>query len=80
MPIPVFVIYELLLRVQRFDPSIGSYKSHTFNTSGAVVITSNRKLRIRKAILNRQFKDPELVFESDLLLIAKTPAKDTIAA
>lgn len=80
MPIPIFVIYELLLRIQQLDPSVGSYQSHTFNTTGAVVITTTRKVRIRKAILNRQFKDPELVLESDLLLIAKMPAKEAIAA
>lgn len=70
MPIPIFVIHELLMRIHELDPSIGSYRSHTFNTVGAVIITSTRKVRIRKAILNRQFKDPELVSEKDLLLIA----------
>ncbi|CAM4077090.1 hypothetical protein SAMN06265348_102338 [Pedobacter westerhofensis] len=69
VPIPVFIIHELLMRIHELDPSVGSYQSHTFNTSGTVIVTSARKIRIRKAILNRQFKDPELVFESDLLQI-----------
>lgn len=66
MPIPLFIIYELLIRIQRFDPFIGSYVSHTFNNQGAVVTTTTSTLRIKKAILNRQFKDPELVQEADL--------------
>lgn len=69
MPIPTFVIYELIVRIYQLQPAIGSYASHTFNTSGAVIITSTGTFRIRKAILNRQFKDPELVFDADLLHI-----------
>ena len=72
MPIPLFIIYELLTRIHQIDPTIGSYVSHKLNTNGAVLTTSNRTIRIRKAILNRQFKDPTLVTEADLLqLIAK---------
>ncbi|WP_158796148.1 hypothetical protein [Pedobacter sp. L105] len=66
MPIPIFIIYELIIRIQRFDPSIGSYVSHTFNQQVAVVITTTGTLRIKNAILNRQFKDPELVTDTDL--------------
>lgn len=71
MPIPIFVIYELLIRIHQLDPAIGSYVSHSYNTNGAVVITTTGTFRIRKAILNRQFRDPELVFDTDLLQILK---------
>lgn len=71
VPIPIFVIYELLARIHQFEPTIGAYVSHTMNTSGAVIVTTHRKVRIRKAILNRQFRNPELVLESDLLLLIK---------
>jgi len=70
VPIPVFVIYELLIRIHAFDPSIGTYVSHTFNSTGAVVFTTTRTIRIRKALLNRQFKDPELISEAELVLLS----------
>lgn len=72
VPIPLYIIYELLIRLNQFNPSIGSYTSHSFNTTGAVIITTHGKLRIRKAILNRQFKDPELVSSADLILLTQT--------
>ena len=72
MPVPVFVIYELLIRIHEHDPSIGSYVSHNFNNTGVVIFTTTKKIKIRNAILNRQFKDPELIFDADLLLLAKS--------
>ena len=72
VPIPLYIIYELLIRVNQINPSIGSYNSHSFNTAGAVITTSSGKLRIRKALLNRQFKDPELISSSDLILLTTT--------
>jgi hypothetical protein len=74
VPIPLFIFYELLTRIHQIDPSIGTYVSHRYNTTGAVVITSNRTLRIKKSILNRQFKDPELVTVAELALILQAPA------
>lgn len=71
VPIPVFVIYELLSRIHQIDPKIGTYVSHQYNTSGAVIVTTTGTIRIRKAILNRQFKDPDLVLESDLRLLTE---------
>ena len=72
MPIPLYIIYELLIRVNQINPAIGSYSSHTFNTAGAVIITTSGKLRVRNALLNRQFKDPELISSADLALLATT--------
>jgi len=75
VPIPVFVIYELLMRIHQNNPAIGAYASHSFNSSGAVVITTTRTVKIRTAILNRQFRDPNLVSEDDLKQIFEQTAK-----
>ncbi|WP_442591569.1 hypothetical protein ACSBL2_10110 [Pedobacter sp. AW31-3R] len=66
------MIYELLIRIEQFNPSIGTYVSHTYNSKGAIVFTSTRKLKIRNAILNRQFKDPDLISEEELLQLASS--------
>jgi len=71
VPIPIFIIYELLIRIQQLAPDAGTYVSHTFNNQGAIIITTNRTFRVRKALLNRQFKDPKLVSNEDLLLLIK---------
>lgn len=71
VPLPIFIIYELISRIHKIDPTIGSYVSHKFNKSGAVIVTSNKTIRVRNAILNRQFKDPTLVHETDLQLLIK---------
>lgn len=71
VPIPLFIIYELVTRIHQIDPSIGTYVSHQFNTSGAVILTSNRTIRIRTALLNRQFKDPELITATELSVLLK---------
>ena len=75
MPIPVFVIYELLMRIHQDNPAIGAYASHSFNSSGVTVVTTTRTVRIRTAILNRQFRDPTLVTEDDLVQIFEQTVK-----
>jgi len=75
VPIPVFVIYELLMRIHQDNPAIGAYASHSINSSGAVVVTTTRTVRIRTAILNRQFRDPTLVTSDDLAQIFEHTAK-----
>jgi len=69
VPIPIFIFYELINRIHQINPSAGNYVSHSFNTSGAVIQTTAGTVRIRTGILNKQFKDPNLVKETDLLKI-----------
>ncbi|WP_157287659.1 hypothetical protein [Pedobacter cryoconitis] len=64
MPIPIFIFHELLFRIQLFDPSIGSYVSHSYTKSGAVIVTTTRTVRISRGLLNKQFKDPTLIPEA----------------
>ncbi|QNK63516.1 hypothetical protein H7F33_03155 [Pedobacter sp. PAMC26386] len=66
MPLPIFIFHELLIRIYQFDPTVGSYVSHNYTKTGAVIITTTRTVRIRRAILNKQFKDPTLIPETDL--------------
>ncbi|KIO74711.1 hypothetical protein TH53_24860 [Pedobacter lusitanus] len=66
MPLPIFIFHELLFRIQLFDPTVGSYISHSYTKTGAVIVTSTRTIRIRNGILNKQFKDPNLIPETVL--------------
>ncbi len=72
MPVPVFVIHELIQEIHALESRTGFYMSHSYNSSGAIVLTITRKIKIRNAILNRQFKDPRKVLRSDLLHLANS--------
>ncbi|MCL4638709.1 MULTISPECIES: hypothetical protein [Olivibacter] len=64
--IPVFVIHELIIRLQEIDPLVGEYKSHYFSTEDAVVETSYLQLRFPMYLLRKQFQDPELISQDEL--------------
>jgi hypothetical protein len=66
VPLPIFIFHELLFRIELFDPNVGSYISHSYNKSGAIIVTTTRTIRIRRGLLNKQFKDPTLIPETDL--------------
>ncbi|MGY0037393.1 hypothetical protein [Pedobacter sp. NJ-S-72] len=57
---------RILFRIELFDPNVGSYISHSYNKSGATIVTTTRTIKIRRGLLNKQFKDPTLIPETDL--------------
>jgi hypothetical protein len=64
--IPVFVIHELIIRLQEIDPFVGEYKNHYFSSDEAVVETTNLQLKFPMYLLRKQFQDPELIDQSEL--------------
>ncbi|MEH6307727.1 hypothetical protein RYH73_18890 [Olivibacter sp. CPCC 100613] len=64
--IPVFVIHELIIRLQEIDPLVGEYKHHYFSAEEAVVETSHLQLRFPMYLLRQQFQDPELISHDEL--------------
>lgn len=64
--IPVFVIHELIIRLQEIDPLVGEYKSHYFSSDEALVETTNLQLRFPMPLLRKQFQDPELIDQIEL--------------
>lgn len=64
--IPVFVIHELVIRLQEIDPLVGEYKSHHFFADEAFVQTTHLQLRFPLSLLRKQFQDPESIDQSEL--------------
>lgn len=67
MQFSVYVIYELLIRAQEFDPGIGDYQSYKKINGGISVITTRGSLDIPAYLLGKQFNNPSLVNQKDIL-------------
>ncbi|WP_134091545.1 hypothetical protein [Olivibacter sp. XZL3] len=63
---PVFVIHELIIRLQEIDSLIGEYQSHYFNKDEAVVQTTNSVLHFPLELIQMQFQAPHLIGEDEL--------------
>lgn len=67
MQIPVYVIYELLIRLQELSPIIGDYLQNKTTKDGILVQTSMGIISISEDILFRQFNDPSSISKLELL-------------
>lgn len=63
---PLYVLYELLIRLTELDPMIGDFHEHKHLENGAVIKTNNGSLNVPKHILKKQFSSPSEVTEADL--------------
>lgn len=72
MQFSVYVIYELLIRVQEFDPGIGDYQSYKKINGGISVTTTGGSLDISTYLLDKQFNNPALVSQDDILVLLGT--------
>lgn len=72
MKFSVYVIYELLMRAQEFDPGIGEYQSYRKINAGISVITTGGAFDIPAYLLDRQFNNPALVTRDDILSLLST--------
>jgi len=64
--LPTYAIVELLIRLEKYDPSIGSYKDHTVYDDEVIVKTSGGNIRFPEHLVVRQFESPELITEAEL--------------
>lgn len=76
--IPVFVIYELIIRLSEIEPGIGDYISGTHHDEGIIIKLSNGTLFIPDSVLQMQFKDPELLNKTDLLQLLTQYKKNPV--
>jgi hypothetical protein len=72
MKFSVYVIYELLMRAQEFDPGIGDYQSYKKINAGISVITTRGSFDIPTYVLDNQFNNPALVSKDDILGLLAT--------
>jgi hypothetical protein len=61
-----YVIYELLIRLQEIDPTIGEYQSYKKIKAGIIVLTTIGTFEISDQMLDLQFHNPDAVAASDL--------------
>ncbi len=67
MQIAVYVIYELLVRLQELNPAVGEYISYKKINAGISVQTSTGLVFIPEHLLSTQFNNPAAINPSDLL-------------
>ena len=69
MQLAVYVIYELLIRLQELDPAVGEYLSYKKISAGIKVQTTTGSLEIPDTLLDQQFHSPESVALADLSVL-----------
>lgn len=66
MQLSVYVIYELLIRLQAIHPAVGEYLTYKKISGGISVRTTTGNFNIPDVVLDKQFHRPELVSAGDL--------------
>lgn len=64
--LPTYAIVELLIRLEKHNPTIGGYKNHTEFDEGVMVKTSGGSIEFPKELVEQQFHDPERITEKEL--------------
>ena len=67
MYVAVYVVYELLVRLQGLDPEIGDYVSFSQTRGSVTIRTTRTKITVVEELLERQFADPSGISDSELL-------------
>ena len=69
--LPTYAIVELLIRLEKHNPSIGDYKNHTEFDNGVMVKTSGGSIEFARDLVVQQFDNPEQITETELARAAK---------
>jgi hypothetical protein len=69
--LPTYAIVELLIRLSKFDSSIGNYKNHAIYDDEVIVKTSQGHIRLPAALVMQQFEAPELITDEQLKKVAQ---------
>ena len=68
--LPTYAIVELLIRLEKYNQSVGSYKNHAGYNGGVIVKTSGGSIVLSQSVIIKQFETPELISDDDLSRIA----------
>lgn len=63
---PLYVLYELLIRLTELDPMIGDFYAHKYTDTGVIIRTNNGSLNVPLHILEKQFSSPSQITNADL--------------
>jgi len=72
MHVAVYILYELLIRLQEINPAVGIYKSFKLGDNGIEIKTSTGHLKISKHIFERQFTDPSTISQEELIKLLES--------
>ncbi|WP_316846230.1 hypothetical protein [Pedobacter psychrodurus] len=72
MNFPLYIYYELLIRLSEIEAEIGHYVSSTADHEVCIIRTTNGTVKVPVNVLKRQFEDPNLISNEELMLLIKT--------
>jgi len=72
MQLAVYVIYELLIRVQELNPEAGEYVSYKKISGGVAVRTTTGSIEIPDHLLTEQFNNPASIKEAEILALMES--------
>lgn len=64
---PVYVIYELIIRLQELNPEVGEYINYRDTATGILVRTTSGNIEVPESMLLRQFNDPTSITQHEIL-------------
>ncbi|TCD25594.1 hypothetical protein EZ456_15155 [Pedobacter psychrodurus] len=71
MNFPLYIYYELLIRLSEIEPEIGHCVSSTANEGVYILRTTNGTVKVPLNFLKRQFEDPNLINKDELVELNK---------
>lgn len=71
MNFPLYIYYELLIRLSEIESEIGHYVSSTANEEVCILRTTNGTVNVPVNFLKRQFEDPNLINKDELIALSK---------
>lgn len=66
MKFPLYIYYEILIRLEEFVPNIGDYLSASEKENECLIKTTTGQLLVPKNFLIKQFEDPNLISKSEM--------------
>ncbi|TCD12029.1 hypothetical protein EZ449_03105 [Pedobacter frigidisoli] len=70
MNFPLYIYYELLIRLSAIDSELGEYLSTSQNQNVCILRTTNGTILVPTAILIKQFESPDLITTNELVELA----------
>lgn len=71
MNFPLYIYYELLIRLSEIESEIGHYVSSTVNEEVCILRTTNGTVKVPVNFLKRQAEDPNLINKDELVALSK---------
>ena len=72
MNFPLYIYYEILIRLAEIGPNVGEYLSYKHDGDDYLIRTTTGELLVARAVLSKQFEDPNLLSIHELVQLAAT--------